>query len=191
MSKPSPIPEEFEDFLLDRLIPAVDKSGDELSDAVGEGVAMFRRACEERDENARSEEIEREGRVREFQRAERVNADNRRINLLLIEASAERDKLRAEIDDALAVVRAPDSTNDGGPANLAGEMRRLVDNNNALSFEVAEKAETIERERAERIKRGESLRAEVDSIAADYQLETRRAVVAEAEVERLKKKGVC
>jgi uncharacterized protein YukE len=41
----------------------------------------------------------------------------------------ERNALLREIDDALAVVHAPDSTNDGGRASVAEEMRNLLHNN--------------------------------------------------------------
>lgn len=74
----------------------------------------------------------------------------------------ERDLLREEIerlerelreardkmDEALAVVKAPDSTNDGGPADLAEEMRFLVqehttlhEENEALRIELSEAQE--------------------------------------------------
>lgn len=47
----------------------------------------------------------------------------------------EYDKLRALVDEACAVVRLPDTTNDGGPGDLAEELRTLKHNNDVVEEE--------------------------------------------------------
>lgn len=43
-------------------------------------------------------------------------------------------KIRELYDDACAVLGLPDSTNDGGPGDLADEVRRIVQRNNSLEL---------------------------------------------------------
>lgn len=51
---------------------------------------------------------------------------------LLESAERERDKWRDMYDEACAVLREPDSTNDGGPVNLANSIRDLIHNYNVI-----------------------------------------------------------
>lgn len=48
---------------------------------------------------------------------------NRMLRRTIREHAAEVERMENEIDEALAVLRAPDSTNNGGRANIAEEVR--------------------------------------------------------------------
>ena len=45
--------------------------------------------------------------------------------------------IKEQVADALAKLRAPGFDNNGGPANIADEVRTLLDNNNAYAREAA------------------------------------------------------
>ena len=48
--------------------------------------------------------------------------------------------IKEQVADALAMLRAPGFDNNGGPANIADEVRTLLDNNNAYAREAARAA---------------------------------------------------
>lgn len=63
--------------------------------------------------------------------AERVpdTVGNQALRATMSELAVEVERIEDEIDNALAQLRAPDSTNDGGRANIDDELRTWRHNN--------------------------------------------------------------
>ena len=65
-------------------------------------------------------------------------------NIVLLEAADRIDLVEPLLSDALAVLNLPDIDNDGGPGDLADDIKRILSENNSLTAENAALRETLE-----------------------------------------------
>lgn len=65
-----------------------------------------------------------------------INETMIRLANALLETEMEMVKWRNRFDGACAVLHAPDSTNDGGPADLAEDIKNLLHNYNLIAMEL-------------------------------------------------------
>lgn len=74
-----------------------------------------------------------------------VDDDEERVVRSVANAMSKIRKYETIIDDACAVLRAPGTDNDGGPADIAEEIRCLLHNANQAAAEAAEAVEKLAR----------------------------------------------